>query len=255
MKNWSDFYDPDFYESKIGEGKRVAPEYASLLSKQKERVLELGCGPGEIVIALAQQGHSVIGLDSSERMLNRARSNVTLLDEELQQRIDFTCADFTSFTLASKVSSVILPNEAVAHLLSPEALMLTMENCYASLENSGQLLLDVPKHNFRNLADATGTGQDRLYCRGFYPTGADELSIRVIEQLYFDEADFIIKTIFSYETISAEGKLISTQFRELVQRLWTKQEIAFCLRACGFLEVSIFEMPSLEDRWFIKATK
>ena len=253
MRSWSDFYDPDFYESEIGEGKRVSLEYVSLLSRQRERVLELGCGPGEILIALAQEGHDVIGLDSSERMLRRARSNVARLDEELQQRISFVCTDFTSFNLPSAVSAVILPNEAVAHLLSPEALTQTFKNCYTSLENAGQLLLDVPKHNFRNLADATGAGRDRLYCRGFYPTGDGTTSVRVIEQLDFDAADFVIRTTFCYETISAEGELINTQFRELVQRLWTKQEVAFCLQLCGFLEVRIFEMPSLGDRWFVRA--
>ena len=47
-----------------------------LLSPQKgERILDLGCGSGQLTAAIADAGASVIGLDSSPEMLAEARAN------------------------------------------------------------------------------------------------------------------------------------------------------------------------------------
>ncbi|HUQ16935.1 MAG TPA: methyltransferase domain-containing protein, partial [Candidatus Saccharimonadales bacterium] len=46
--------------------------FRSVASGTGGPVLELGCGTGRIAVALAADGHAVVGLDRSEAMLGRA---------------------------------------------------------------------------------------------------------------------------------------------------------------------------------------
>ncbi len=51
----------------------------------KIKILELGCGPGDLSAELAHQGHNVVGADRSERMIKRA--------DKLKTKAKFVQAD------------------------------------------------------------------------------------------------------------------------------------------------------------------
>ena len=46
----------------------------NVLPKSKLKVLDVGCGTGEMSLLLAEMGHQVTGIDLSEKMLQKARS-------------------------------------------------------------------------------------------------------------------------------------------------------------------------------------
>jgi trans-aconitate methyltransferase len=48
--------------------------------KPGERILDLGCGPGQLTHAIAERGAVVVGLDSSPAMVGQARQNFPELD-------------------------------------------------------------------------------------------------------------------------------------------------------------------------------
>jgi trans-aconitate methyltransferase len=54
-----------------------------------ERILDLGCGTGQLTAEIASSGAQVVGLDSSPEMLGQARQNYP--------RLKFVLADATSF--------------------------------------------------------------------------------------------------------------------------------------------------------------
>ncbi len=56
-----------------------------------ERILDLGCGTGQLTADIAATGAQVVGLDSSPEMLGQARQNYPYLK--------FVLADATSFRL------------------------------------------------------------------------------------------------------------------------------------------------------------
>ena len=65
-----------------------------LIDPQKNRrILEPFCGTGRLLIPLAQDGHSVCGMDQSIAMLDRARSEITQLGESVRDRITLIHAD------------------------------------------------------------------------------------------------------------------------------------------------------------------
>lgn len=71
---WSRFYR----YTPLGRSLRLVQRIAidRLAVRPRERVLDLGCGPGDGIRAIAARGGRAIGLDYSEGMLEKARANV-----------------------------------------------------------------------------------------------------------------------------------------------------------------------------------
>jgi ubiquinone/menaquinone biosynthesis C-methylase UbiE len=68
---WSAFYRRTFFGLELRRIQRRAIELAAI--KPHERVLDLGCGPGDGTTRIASGGATAIGLDYSEGMLEKAR--------------------------------------------------------------------------------------------------------------------------------------------------------------------------------------
>ncbi|MFC2155793.1 class I SAM-dependent methyltransferase [Acidobacteriota bacterium] len=46
----------------------------SLLKKENQKILDIGCATGELALALSSKGHRIIGIDLDENMVNSARA-------------------------------------------------------------------------------------------------------------------------------------------------------------------------------------
>jgi trans-aconitate 2-methyltransferase len=72
----SAFWDADQYVAKHSFVWRLGAAVVELLYPQPgERILDLGCGTGQLTAAIAQQGAQVLGLDNSVSMIGQARQN------------------------------------------------------------------------------------------------------------------------------------------------------------------------------------
>src|SRR5277367_2838153 len=77
----------------------AAGDLIGLLAPQPgERILDLGCGPGQLTARIAESGATVTGIDRSEAMIALARGNYPFLD--------FRLGDATCFTLDAPVDAV-----------------------------------------------------------------------------------------------------------------------------------------------------
>ncbi|WP_159013285.1 bifunctional 2-polyprenyl-6-hydroxyphenol methylase/3-demethylubiquinol 3-O-methyltransferase UbiG [Acidisoma sp. S159] len=252
---WPEFYDPDLYEQNIGPGGRIAEEYRQLLvSSSGERLAEIGCGPGGVLIALAKEGFCVTGVDRSRTMLERARVRISHQEAHISEKIELISGSLENFALRTKVDAVLLTNELILHVLESELLITSLQNCYGNLRERGCIILDLPEINFANLADSTGSGGERVYCRGFYPTNAGTV-IRVTEQVQFNPHLWIKDMTFAYEFIARSGKVGEVLFRRLRQRLWTPQEVKFALQIAGFGSIEEIKILTHPDRTFIRARR
>jgi trans-aconitate methyltransferase len=87
----SDPWEPDRYDSDHG---FVAAYGESVLDRLDpgpgERILDLGCGTGELTAEIRARGADVVGLDASESMIERARDR--------HPACDFVLGDARSFT-------------------------------------------------------------------------------------------------------------------------------------------------------------
>ena len=72
MGNWN----PELYQEHHSFVWRKAADLVDLLNPTAgERILDAGCGTGQLTAAIAGQGAEVVGVDRSEEMIEKAREN------------------------------------------------------------------------------------------------------------------------------------------------------------------------------------
>lgn len=108
-----------------------------------ERVLELGCGSGRVLVELARAGHLVTGLDDHHGMLAAARNRVERCPEELRERVSLVEGCMSRFELGRRFDRVIIPYNGLLCLLDDASL----RGCFAAvrghLRSCGELWFDV----------------------------------------------------------------------------------------------------------------
>lgn len=111
--------------------------------KPDERILDLGCGSGELTQRIAESGAQVIGVDSSATMLDKARAQFPTLT--LYQR------DATNFSFDEPFDAIF--SNAVLHWVPDyEAAIRQMAN---ALKSGGRLIIEFGgKHNVVTIVNA-----------------------------------------------------------------------------------------------------
>lgn len=107
-----------------------------LIEKHGDRcasVLDLACGTGNMACRLAEKGFQVIGVDSSQEMLDIARKKG---DFPLVQ------GDMRSFSLAQTVDVVICVYDSLNYLLTTEDLLKTFQSVRTCLRPGGIFIFD-----------------------------------------------------------------------------------------------------------------
>lgn len=129
-QNW----DSEKYSSGFSFVHTYGEDVTKLIDTSKaETVVDLGCGNGEIAHSLTEKGFSVIGIDSSKEMIERAKQNYP--------DIEFICSDATCFDLAEPVD-VIFSN-AVFHWIDKDKQSDMLKCVYKSLKQNGQFVFEM----------------------------------------------------------------------------------------------------------------
>ncbi len=104
-------WDPSLYQKAHSFVWEMADAIFALLDPQPgEKILDIGCGTGQLTARIAAAGAEVAGIDSSAEMLEEARANYPA--------IDFRQADARSFSLGMRFDAVF--SNAALHW-APEA--------------------------------------------------------------------------------------------------------------------------------------
>jgi trans-aconitate 2-methyltransferase len=114
-----------------------------LAPRKGERILDLGCGSGQLTAAIADAGADVIGLDSSPEMLAEARAHYPA--------IKFHMSDAADFVLESPVDAVF--SNAVLHWVKNAS---SAAGCIArALKPGGRFVAEFGGHgNIQPVVDA-----------------------------------------------------------------------------------------------------
>ena len=102
-----------------------------LLTVQKKSfVVDLGCGNGALTKKLAERGYRVLGIDSSEQMLEKAK--------ELHPELDFKLGDACKCRLDEKADAIF--SNAVFHWIDDHKLLV--KNLSQNLKSGGELVFE-----------------------------------------------------------------------------------------------------------------
>jgi 2-polyprenyl-3-methyl-5-hydroxy-6-metoxy-1,4-benzoquinol methylase len=120
------------------------------------KVLDLGCGNGYVASRIAEEGHSVIGVDVSSDGIAIARASFPGISYQLCSVYDDDLVD----KIGGEVDCVI-SLEVVEHLFYPKNLF---EQSYRTLRKEGVLIVSTPYHGYlKNLALSLTNGWDRHF--------------------------------------------------------------------------------------------
>lgn len=128
----ADSWNAELYKSKHSFVPQRGEELITLLNpKAGERILDLGCGTGELTNKISQTGALVVGLDSSRNMVEAARNDYPY--------INFVLADARDFSFEEKFDAVF-SNAALHWVLEAEKAVARISSC---LCEGGRLVLEM----------------------------------------------------------------------------------------------------------------
>src|SRR4051794_40073086 len=108
-------WDSQLYDESFNIVTRLGADVLDLLAPQPgERIVDLGCGTGELTAQIAAAGAEVIGIDASEAMIVRARERYPQLRFEVARGQDFVVETPVEAVFSSAALHWMSPPEDVA---------------------------------------------------------------------------------------------------------------------------------------------
>lgn len=118
--NWK----PNLYDDKIAYVSQYGQGIFDMLApKQNEKILDIGCGTGDLTKKIAEKGANPTGIDASNEMIETAKQKYP--------DINFIKADATSYRSDEKFDAVF-SNAALHWMTDPEAVIKTIASVLSS---------------------------------------------------------------------------------------------------------------------------
>jgi ubiquinone/menaquinone biosynthesis C-methylase UbiE len=136
---YAPFYD---WENARTFGRRDISFWRRMANEHRQPAVELGCGTGRISVPLLKGGHSVIGVDRSQAMLERARRRARRAG--VRDRGLFVRSDVRTLPLRTRsVDFVIAPYGMLQSLTSERDLAATLSSVARVLRAGGLFGIDL----------------------------------------------------------------------------------------------------------------
>jgi len=165
-------WNSELYDTKHAFVYRYGEDLIGLLDpKSGERILDLGCGTGHLTRKIQESGAIVIGLDSSQAMIDSARASYP--------ETEFVLADASDFAFDERFDA-IFSNAALHWVKRAEAAVVCMAQ---ALRSGGRLVIEFGgKGNVRlvtlgfenTVAEMTGKSVDAV---NYYPSISEYTSL------------------------------------------------------------------------------
>ncbi len=206
-----------YYDLIYAQVKDDIPFYQDLAGETGGPVLELGCGSGRTLLPLAQAGFRVVGLDSSEAMLDRARQRAAA--EGSLEGVDLLQGDMTHFDLGMHFPLITVPFNTWLHLPhhAPQAAALS---CVAQhLLLGGWFVMDLPAPATIVEAEHDGT----MVLEGIFAAGEPQERLLQFSSTQLDSKQQILHVTWIYDLVRADGELKRTVLPISLHYLFPRQ--------------------------------
>lgn len=188
----------------------------------KELVLDLGCGTGTLTEMLADCGYDMIGVDSSEEMLQQAIEK----RDESGHEILYLLQDMREFELYGTVRAIVSICDSLNYLLEDEDVLETFRLVNNYLDPDGIFIFDFNTvYKYKEIIGDTTIAENRE-------------NYSFIWDNYFHEDEHINE--YELTIFSKEGELYKKTNETHYQRGYTVDEMVEFIKAAGMevLEVT-----------------
>jgi cyclopropane fatty-acyl-phospholipid synthase-like methyltransferase len=105
-----------------------------------DKVLDLGCGCGEVALNVAACVKSVIAIDYSKAAIDLALEARKYFSDDVQRKVQFAHFDIVQYSLPQNHFDVIFFLDVIEHL-APHQTFRTLSNIHRSLKTTGKLIV------------------------------------------------------------------------------------------------------------------
>ncbi len=207
--------------------------YRRLAGETGGPILDVGCGSGRVAMALAADGHEVVGIDLSVPMLRLAGQRREALSADVAARLSFHQADMTSLALGRDFALIVVPYRVFQFLLTTDAQRRTLAALRSHLRPDGRLVLDL----FDPLLDRVVPSPEAPARGGelVHPTTGNRVTWEVTGRSPDPGRQLIIEE-WAFSEIDPSGKVLRTETERLTLRWSLRSEMRLLFELAG-LEV------------------
>jgi SAM-dependent methyltransferase len=239
MDLWSRF--ARWYDLDQGVFEDDIPLYRELARRTGSPILELGCGTGRLVLALAQAGHRVTGVELQPAMLARAEARVRAAGRAVARRVSLLQADLRTLELPERFHLAVLAVNTWMDLAGPVEQARALAVAARHLVPGGLLVLDLFHPHPTALAPVEGG----LFLEKVLtdPETGQQACKFVVRQV--DYAQQILTATFFYDETDADGRVTRTAMTFSLHYLH-RAETERMLEAAGFTVEQVYGSYELD---------
>jgi SAM-dependent methyltransferase len=205
--------------------------YVEMAKTSPGPVLEIGCGTGRILIATAQAGNSVVGMDLSKRMLDILRQRLAEEPEDVRTRVRLVEGDMRDFDLGEHFGLITLPFRPFQHLLTVEDQMASLRSIRRHLRPDGRLVLDFFNPSLPNLVNDKFLNEETAEPEFTLADGRRVVrKHRTVKRDYFNQINDIEFIYYVMHPNGSEDRLV----HRFQMRYLFRFEVEHLLARCGF---------------------
>jgi len=166
-------------------------------------ILELGCGTGRVLMRLAANAGSAVGLDSSPQMLEVARRKSTGLNN-----VRWIEGDMRAFDLGEEFGLVLIPGHAFQHLNTVDDQLRCLQCVRRHLLPNGRLLVHVDHQDITWLAGITGREPGQFEARGRFTRSQNGHEIQSYGAWSYEPCSQTAVSEARWEELDADGRVV-----------------------------------------------
>ncbi len=213
------YFDGEHYDAWT-EREIDIPFYKEQVDKYSEPVLELGCGTGRITIPIAREGHDIIGLDISDKLLEKAKEKA----EEEDISIEWVQGDMRNFSLDKRFNLIFIPFNSIHHILTLEDMEKVLNNVKKHLRPNGRFIVEFFNPDLSILNREPTEEHDVIE----YQDPEERGEIKITESTDYERAKQLMHLSWFYESDGRKKE------REWTIRVWFPKEVNAILKYNDF---------------------
>lgn len=197
--------------------------------------LELGCGTGRILLALAQGGCPVWGLDSCVPMLDKARHKLSQLPADASQYVNLVEGDMRDFDLGQEFGLIYLPFREFMHLTHEEDQLSCLDAVHRHLSPTGRLIINLYDMDLVALTQRSDSNVP-LYRQhgGDYTDPVTGHKVYLSSATHYKHSTQTMHEERFYDRVDSSGAVVERRMVTITQRWFFRWEMHHLLHRANF---------------------